>query len=195
MRIAPHRTFGPASLEHDAGFLRRRYFGGRSGAKSTSTRAKGFRVRISSVFGRQRSAGTDAPRADRRRRRTPDDRIWGLLSLRRRLREAAPRSGPGSDRAAARRTAMPCWASPARRATATTKASVGRPGRQPRGNSYQSMTSYGSRKRCASSYMGTPDFAVPPLRRLVAEGYNVVGAVTDPRQTGRPRTGTCAKAT
>ena len=32
-------------------------------------------------------------------------------------------------------------------------------------------------------FMGTPEFAVPSLRRLVAEGYNVVAA------------GTCAKAT
>jgi len=29
-------------------------------------------------------------------------------------------------------------------------------------------------------FMGTPEFAVPSLRRLVAEGYNVVGAVTVP---------------
>lgn len=29
-------------------------------------------------------------------------------------------------------------------------------------------------------YMGTPDFAVPALERLIAEGYNVVGAVTMP---------------
>lgn len=29
-------------------------------------------------------------------------------------------------------------------------------------------------------YMGTPDFAVPTLERLIAEGYNVVGVVTMP---------------
>ena len=29
-------------------------------------------------------------------------------------------------------------------------------------------------------YMGTPDFAVEPLRRLVEGGYNVVGVVTMP---------------
>ena len=29
-------------------------------------------------------------------------------------------------------------------------------------------------------YMGTPDFAVAPLERLVNEGYNVVGVVTMP---------------
>lgn len=29
-------------------------------------------------------------------------------------------------------------------------------------------------------YMGTPDFAVAPLRRLVEEGYNIVGVVTMP---------------
>ena len=41
-------------------------------------------------------------------------------------------------------------------------------------------------------FMGTPEFAVPSLRRLVAEGYNVVGA----SPTNRPAAaGTCAKAT
>ncbi len=36
--------------------------------------------------------------------------------------------------------------------------------------------------------MGTPEFAVPSLRRLVAEGYNVVGAVTVPdKPAGRGR--------
>ena len=29
-------------------------------------------------------------------------------------------------------------------------------------------------------YMGTPDFAVMPLQRLVEEGYNIVGVVTTP---------------
>ena len=29
-------------------------------------------------------------------------------------------------------------------------------------------------------YMGTPDFAVEPLRRLVEGGYNVVGVITMP---------------
>ncbi|MBQ8019632.1 MAG: methionyl-tRNA formyltransferase, partial [Paludibacteraceae bacterium] len=29
-------------------------------------------------------------------------------------------------------------------------------------------------------YMGTPDFAVEPLRRLVEDKYNVVGVVTMP---------------
>ena len=29
-------------------------------------------------------------------------------------------------------------------------------------------------------YMGTPDFAVPPLRALVKAGYEVVGVVTQP---------------
>ena len=29
-------------------------------------------------------------------------------------------------------------------------------------------------------YMGTPDFAVEPLKRLVEGGYNVVGVVTVP---------------
>ena len=37
-------------------------------------------------------------------------------------------------------------------------------------------------------FMGTPEFAVPSLRRLVAEGYNVVGAVTVPdKPAGRGR--------
>jgi len=35
-------------------------------------------------------------------------------------------------------------------------------------------------------YMGTPDFAVPCLDRLVAEGYDVVSVVTQPdRPKGR----------
>ncbi len=35
-------------------------------------------------------------------------------------------------------------------------------------------------------FMGTPEFAVPTLRRLVEEGYNVVGVVTQPdRPVGR----------
>ena len=35
-------------------------------------------------------------------------------------------------------------------------------------------------------YMGTPDFAVPALNRLLAENYNVVGVVTTPdRAIGR----------
>ena len=35
-------------------------------------------------------------------------------------------------------------------------------------------------------YMGTPDFAVEPLRRLVEDKYNVVGVVTMPdKQIGR----------
>ena len=29
-------------------------------------------------------------------------------------------------------------------------------------------------------YMGTPDFAVPTLERLITEGYNVVGVITMP---------------
>ena len=29
-------------------------------------------------------------------------------------------------------------------------------------------------------YMGTPDFAVPTLERLIEEGYNVVGVITMP---------------
>ena len=37
-------------------------------------------------------------------------------------------------------------------------------------------------------FMGTPEFAVPSPRRLVAEGYNVVGAVTVPdKPAGRGR--------
>ena len=37
-------------------------------------------------------------------------------------------------------------------------------------------------------FMGTPEFAVPSLRRLVAEGYNVIGAVTVPdKPAGRGR--------
>lgn len=35
-------------------------------------------------------------------------------------------------------------------------------------------------KRLRIVYMGTPDFAVAPLRRLVEEGYNIVGIVTMP---------------
>lgn len=35
-------------------------------------------------------------------------------------------------------------------------------------------------KRLRIVYMGTPDFAVAPLRRLVEEGYNIVGVVTMP---------------
>lgn len=38
-------------------------------------------------------------------------------------------------------------------------------------------------------YMGTPDFAVPPLRALVKAGYEVVGAVTQPdKPKGRSKT-------
>lgn len=38
-------------------------------------------------------------------------------------------------------------------------------------------------------YMGTPDFAVPPLTRLVEEGYQVVGVVTQPdKPKGRGKT-------
>ena len=29
-------------------------------------------------------------------------------------------------------------------------------------------------------YMGTPDFAVPTLERLISDGYNVVGVITMP---------------
>jgi methionyl-tRNA formyltransferase len=37
-------------------------------------------------------------------------------------------------------------------------------------------------------YFGTPDFAVPPLRALVGEGFDVVGVVTRPdKPTGRHR--------
>lgn len=35
-------------------------------------------------------------------------------------------------------------------------------------------------KKLRIVYMGTPDFAVAPLRRLVDEGYNIVGVVTMP---------------
>lgn len=35
-------------------------------------------------------------------------------------------------------------------------------------------------KKLRIVYMGTPDFAVAPLRRLVEEGYNIVGVVTMP---------------
>ena len=35
-------------------------------------------------------------------------------------------------------------------------------------------------------FMGTPEFAVPSLKALVEQGYNVVGVVTTPdRQAGR----------
>jgi methionyl-tRNA formyltransferase len=35
-------------------------------------------------------------------------------------------------------------------------------------------------------YMGTPDFAVEPLRELVENGYNIVGCITMPdKQAGR----------
>lgn len=34
-------------------------------------------------------------------------------------------------------------------------------------------------------FMGTPEFAVPSLRALVAGGYNVVAVVTTPDQTRR----------
>lgn len=38
-------------------------------------------------------------------------------------------------------------------------------------------------------FMGTPDFSVPVLKRLVAEGYEVVGVVTQPdRPKGRKKT-------
>jgi len=36
------------------------------------------------------------------------------------------------------------------------------------------------RKDLRIVYMGTPDFAVPTLERLIAEGYNVVGVITMP---------------
>ena len=37
-------------------------------------------------------------------------------------------------------------------------------------------------------FMGTPDFSVPVLRRLVDEGYDVIGVVTQPdRPVGRKR--------
>ena len=36
-------------------------------------------------------------------------------------------------------------------------------------------------------FMGTPEFAVPSLRALVAGGYNVVGGVTTPAKTPGPR--------
>ena len=35
-------------------------------------------------------------------------------------------------------------------------------------------------KKLRIVYMGTPDFAVAPLRRLVETGYHVVGVVTMP---------------
>jgi len=38
-------------------------------------------------------------------------------------------------------------------------------------------------------YMGTPDFAVLPLQRLVEGGYNVVGVITMPdKPMGRHQT-------
>ena len=38
-------------------------------------------------------------------------------------------------------------------------------------------------------YMGTPDFAVPPLSMLAEEGYQVVGVVTQPdKPKGRGKT-------
>ena len=38
-------------------------------------------------------------------------------------------------------------------------------------------------------YMGTPDFAVEPLRKLVEGGYNVVGVITMPdKPIGRHQT-------
>src|SRR5512145_303916 len=37
-------------------------------------------------------------------------------------------------------------------------------------------------------FWGTPDFAVPPLRALLGEGFDVVGVVTQPdRPRGRSR--------
>ena len=37
-------------------------------------------------------------------------------------------------------------------------------------------------------FWGTPDFATPPLRALLGEGFEVVGVVTQPdRATGRSR--------
>ena len=37
-------------------------------------------------------------------------------------------------------------------------------------------------------FWGTPDFAVPPLRALLGEGFEVIGAVTQPdRPRGRSR--------
>lgn len=41
-------------------------------------------------------------------------------------------------------------------------------------------------------YMGTPDFAVPPLAALVKDGYEVAAVVTQPRQTKRKRKDTSA---
>ena len=35
-------------------------------------------------------------------------------------------------------------------------------------------------KKLRIVYMGTPDFAVAPLRRLVEEGYRIVAVVTTP---------------
>lgn len=41
-------------------------------------------------------------------------------------------------------------------------------------------------KKLRIVYMGTPDFAVSPLAKLVEEGYNVVGVVTMPdKPSGR----------
>ncbi len=37
-------------------------------------------------------------------------------------------------------------------------------------------------------FMGTPDFSVPVLRRLIEDGYEVVGVVTQPdRPVGRKK--------
>ena len=39
-------------------------------------------------------------------------------------------------------------------------------------------------------FWGTPEFAIPPLRALIGEGYDVVGVVTQPdkpRGRGRDR--------
>ena len=37
-------------------------------------------------------------------------------------------------------------------------------------------------------FWGTPEFAVPPLRALIGEGFDVVGVVTQPdRPVGRSR--------
>ena len=42
-------------------------------------------------------------------------------------------------------------------------------------------------------FMGTPEFAVPSLRALVAGGYNVVGVVTPTNRRDADRS--CTKAT
>ncbi len=37
-------------------------------------------------------------------------------------------------------------------------------------------------------FMGTPDFSVPVLRRLIEDGYDVIGVVTQPdRPVGRKK--------